>query len=105
MSESESALPPLDHTFWEHVDHLDFAIAIPVSEDRLLDVVGALHDIYDTLVKGDLEDAKMCTTALAAILVASKYGKAEEVWEEFSVKEAMANFDDHMKEILDEEQG
>ena len=103
MSESENALPPLDHTFWEHVDHLDFAIGIPVSEDRLLDVVGALHDIYDTLVEGDLEDAKMCTTALAAILVASKYGKANEVWEEFSIKEAMINFDDHMKEILDEE--
>jgi hypothetical protein len=103
MSESESALPPLDHTFWEHVEHLDFAIGIPVSEDRLLDVVGALHDIYDALVKGDLEDAKMCTTALAAILVASKYGKAEQVWEEFSIKEAMTNFDSHMKEILDEE--
>jgi uncharacterized protein YjaG (DUF416 family) len=44
----------------------------------------------------------MCTTALAAILVASKYGKAEEVWEEFSIKEAMVNFDDHIKEILDE---
>lgn len=104
MSESDNALPPLDHTFWEHVDHLDFAIGIPVSEDRLLDVVGALHDIYDALVKEDIEDAKMCTTALAAILVASKYGKAEEVWEEFSIKEAMTNFDNHMKEILDEKQ-
>ena len=102
MSESENALP-LDNTFWEHIDDLDFAIAIQVSEDRMLDIVSALHDIYDTLVKGDLEDAKMCTTALAAILVASKYGKAEEVWEEFSIKEAMNNFDDHMKEILDEE--
>jgi hypothetical protein len=103
MSESENALPPLDHTFWEHIDHLDFAIGIAVAEDRLLDVIGALHDIYDTLVEGNLEDAKMCTTALAAILVASKYGKAEEVWAEFSIKEAMSNFDNHMKEILDEE--
>ena len=104
MSESDNVLPPLDHTFWEHLEHLDFAIGIPVSEDRLLDVVGALHDIYDALVKGDLEDAKMCTTALAAILVASKYGKAEEVWEEFSVKEAMTSLDSHLKEILDEKQ-
>ena len=103
MSESESALPPFDHTFWDHVDNLDFAIGIPVSDDRLLDLIGALHDIYDTLLRNNIEDAKMCTTALAAILVASKYGKAEEVWEEFSVKEAMLNFDDHMKEILDEE--
>jgi hypothetical protein len=102
MSESENALP-LDDTFWEHLEHLDFAIAIPVSDTRMLDIVGALHDIYDTLVKGDIDDAKMCTTALAAILVASKYGKAEEVWEEFSIKEAMFNFDDHMKEILNEE--
>jgi hypothetical protein len=104
MNESDSALPPLDHTFWEHVDHLDFAIAIPVSKDRLLDVVGALRDIYETLVEGDVEDAKMCTTALAAILVASKYGKAEEVWAEFSIKEAMSNFDSNIKEILDEKQ-
>ena len=101
MSESENALP-LDNSFWEHVEHLDFAIAIPISEDRALDIISALRDIYDTLVKGDLEDAKMCTTALAAILVASKYDKAEEVWEEFSVKEAMSNFDSSMKEILDE---
>jgi hypothetical protein len=102
MSESESALPPLDHTFWEHLDHLDFAIGIPVSENRLLDVIGALRDIYETLTEGNIEDAKMCTTALAAILVASKYGKAEEVWEEFSIKEAMVNFDSSIKEILDE---
>lgn len=104
MSESESALPPLDHTFWEHVDHLDFAIAIPVSDTRMLDIVNALHDIYDTISKGDIEDAKMCTTALAAILVASKYGKADEVWAEFSIKEAMSNFDNSIKEILDEKQ-
>ena len=105
MSESENVSPPFDSTFWDHVDDLDFAIGIPVSENRLLDIIGALHDIHDTLLEGNLEDAKMCTTALAAILVASKYGKAEEVWEEFSIKEAMVNFDDHMKEILDEEQG
>lgn len=103
MSESENALP-LDDSFWDHVDTLDFAITIPVSENRMLDIVNALRDIYDTLVEGDIEDAKMCTTALAAILVASRYGKADEVWEEFSVREAMTNIDSHLKEILNEEQ-
>lgn len=102
MSESENALP-LDDSFWDHVDTLDFAITIPVSENRMLDIVNALRDIYDTLVEGDIEDAKMCTTALAAILVASRYGKADEVWEEFSVREAMTNIDSHIKEILSEE--
>ena len=101
MSESENALP-LDNTFWDHVEHMDFAVVIPVSDTRMLDIISALHDIYDTICEGEIEDAKMCTTALAAILVASKYDKAEEVWEEFSVKEAMRNFDNSMKEILDE---
>ena len=103
MSESESALP-LDDSFWEHIEHMDFAIAIPVSEDRMLDIISALRDVYETICEGELDEAKMCVTALAAILVASKYGKAEEVWEEFSIKEAMRDFDDHIKEILDEEQ-
>ena len=101
MSESENALP-LDNTFWEHIEHIDFAIAIPVSENRMLDIISALHDVYETICEGELEEAKMCVTALAAILVASKYDKAEEVWEEFSVREAMANFDSSIKEILDE---
>ena len=101
MSESESALP-LDDSFWEHVQHMDFAVAIPVSKNRMLDIISALHDVYETICEGKIEEAKMCTTALAAILVASRYDKAEEVWEEFSVREAMANFDSSIKEILDE---
>jgi len=101
MSESENALP-LDDTFWDHVQHMDFAVAIPVSETRMLDIISALHDIYETICNGETDEAKMCVTALAAIIVASKYDKAEEVWEEFSVKEAMFNFDKNIKDILDE---
>ena len=101
MSESENALP-LDDSFWEHIEHMDFAIGIPVAEDRMLDIISALRDVYETICEGELDEAKMCVTALAAILVASKYGKAEEVWEEFSIKEAMRDFDTSIKEILDE---
>jgi len=81
---------------------MDFAVAIPVSETRMLDIISALHDIYETICNGETDEAKMCVTALAAIIVASKYDKAEEVWEEFSVKEAMFNFDKNIKDILDE---
>jgi hypothetical protein len=103
MSESESALP-LDDSFWEHIEHMDFAIGIPVAEDRMLDIISALRDVYETICDNELDEAKMCVTALAAILVASKYGKAAEVWEEFSIKEAMRNFDTSIKDILDEKQ-
>jgi CO dehydrogenase/acetyl-CoA synthase delta subunit len=81
---------------------MDFAIAIPVSNTRMLDIISALRDVYETICEDKLDEAKMCVTALAAILVASKYGKAEEVWEEFSIKEAMRDFDTSIKEILDE---
>jgi hypothetical protein len=36
MSESENALP-LDSSFWEHIEHLDFTVGIPVSETRMMD--------------------------------------------------------------------
>jgi len=101
MEESENALP-LDDSFWDHIEHMDFAIAIPVSDTRMLDIISALRDIYETICEDELDEAKMCVTALAAILVASKYDKAEEIWEEFSVKEAMRNFDTSIKEILNE---
>jgi len=101
MEESENALP-LDDSFWDHIEHMDFAIAIPVSDTRMLDIISALRDIYETICEDELDEAKICVTALAAILVASKYGKAEEVWEEFSIKEAMRNFDTSIKDILDE---
>jgi hypothetical protein len=83
---------------------MDFAIGIPVAEDRMLDIISALRDVYETICDNELDEAKMCVTALAAILVASKYGKAAEVWEEFSIKEAMRNFDTSIKDILDEKQ-
>jgi CO dehydrogenase/acetyl-CoA synthase delta subunit len=83
---------------------MNFAIAIPVSNTRMLDIISALRDVYETICEDELDEAKMCVTALAAILVASRYGKAEEVWEEFSIKEAMRNFDTSIKDILDEKQ-
>ena len=101
MSESENALP-LDESFWDHIEHINFAIAIPVSDTRMLDIISALRDVYETICEGELDEAKMCVTALAAILVASRYGKSQEVCEEFSVIEAMRNFDTSIKEILDE---
>ena len=103
MSESNNALPPLDDKFWEHLKHIKFTIGIPISETKMLNILGALEDIYIALASDDTEDAIMCLTALCALLVASKYDKADEVWEELVVKEAMQNFDKHLKEVIDEE--
>jgi len=100
MSESDNALP-LDSTIWEHIAHMDFTIGIPISENKTLNILGALEDIYNT-IDTDIDEAKQCLVALAAIFVASRHDKADMIWEELSVQESMANFDTGIQEILNE---
>jgi hypothetical protein len=101
MNESEDALP-LDETFWNHIEHSGFAIGIPVSENKMMNVLEVLHDIYDT-IGTDPNEGRKLVIMMAAILVASKDGQADKVWEELSVQESMKDLDLTLKEILDEE--
>jgi hypothetical protein len=101
MNESENALP-LDDTFWTHIEHSNFTIGIPVSDNKMMNVLGVLHDIYDT-IEDDPEEGRRLIIMMAAILVASKDGRADIVWEELSVQESMRDLDSTLKEILDEE--
>ena len=101
MSESENALP-LDNSFWEHCKHLNFTVGISVSETRMMDVLQVLYDIWLTIEKGNPEEAQRLIVAMAAILIASKDDMADKIWEEFAIEEAMENFDQHIKEILNE---
>ncbi len=100
-NESENALP-LDETFWNHIEHSGFSIGIPVSENKMMNVLEVLRDIYDT-IKDDPEEGRKLVIMMAAILVASKDGHADKVWEELSVQESMKDLDLTLKEILDEE--
>ena len=64
-------------------------------------VIQLLQDIYETLEE-DVEEGKKLVIAMAAILVASKDGKADMLWEELSIQEAMKDVDNHIKDILNE---
>jgi hypothetical protein len=101
-NESENALP-LDETFWNHIEHSGFSIGIPVSENKMMNVLEVLRDIYDT-IENDPEEGRKLVIMMAAILVASKDGHADKVWEELSVQESMKDLDLTLKEILDEKQ-
>ena len=101
-NESENALP-LDSSFWEHIEHIDFTIGIPVSETRMMDVLQVMYDIWKTIEEGKPEEAQRLIIAMAAILVASKDDTADAIWEQFAVQEAMKDFDHHLKGILNEE--
>ena len=83
--ESKNALP-LDSKFWDYARTTEYSVAIPVSDKKMLNIIGALEDIYHTISE-DPEESKECLIMLAAIFVASSQGKADEVWEEFAVRE------------------
>jgi hypothetical protein len=102
MSESEIVLP-LDETIWRHVEHMEGSIGIAVTEDKTLDLLGALYDIYHVNID-DQQGAQELLIGLAALLVAAPLGQAEKVWNELRVNEGMKNFELKVKEILDEGQ-
>ena len=100
-NESENALP-LDETSWDHLEHSGFTIGIPVSEDKIMNVNEVLEDIYYT-IEEDPEEAQRLIIMMAAILVASKDGMADKVWEEMTVSESMKSLDKEIGKILNEE--
>jgi hypothetical protein len=100
MDESEDAFL-FDGSIWEHIEHIDFTILIPVSEIRSLDIIACLQDIYKTIDR-DKEEAKQLISSVVALFVASKYDKADIVWEEFIVRSETKNLDLDIRRLLRE---
>lgn len=100
-NESENALP-LDDSFWEHWHHSKIVVALPVSEEKTLNVLAILEDVYHTIDE-DPAEAKKYLVMLAAILLASKDGQADAVWQEMVVSESMNDIDEVLMGILNEE--
>jgi len=100
MSESEIVLH-LDDSIWDHVEHMEGSVGIRITEDKVLDLLGALYDIYH-VGETDKEASQSLLIGLAALLVAAPMGQADKVWEELQVQEGMKNFELSVKEMLDE---
>ena len=101
MSESENALP-LDESLWDHIEHMDYRIGIPISENRSLNILEILKDIY-YINEYDNKEAQFLIIGLAAIIMTARNGNAEHIWQEFAVRESMRNFDKKAMEMLNEE--
>ena len=102
MTNESENVPPLDESFWEHLAHSGFTIGIPVSEDKIMNVNEVLEDIYYT-IEEDPEEAQRLIIMMAAILIASKDGKADTIWQEMTVSESMKSLDKELGKILNEE--
>ena len=102
-NESENALP-LNEEFWEHLKHLDFKVAIKLDNEKYLNIMAALESIYELIKEGKTKDAEFFITGLAAAMLASKYGKSQEVFDEMMVKIFSEDMDKGLQEILSEKQ-
>lgn len=100
-NESENALP-LDDSFWQHLNNLDFKVGIQLDGGKYLNILHALESIYELIKEDKPEDAMFFITGLAATMLASKYGKSQDVLNEMIVKVLNENMDDELKDLLDE---
>lgn len=101
MSESESAFP---RDVWTYIKEVKPIVQISISEKRGLNILSALEDINEALLKQEKETVVALLTTLASILVASSRGQLEELLEEHDVWEAMKDLDKGLEKILNEKQ-
>ena len=100
MSELENVWDS-DEDFWDFLGDNRKLVGITVSDGQGLDILNALRDIYLTIEK-ESESAMRMLTLLGTVIYASSIGEGRQFTDEIRVVSAMEQFDNSMKEMLDE---
>lgn len=87
---------------WQYIKENKRIIGMPVSNTSGLDILNVLRDVYETIDK-DPKGAKKMLTLVATVMLSVASGESENLINEIQVSSAMEQFDDSIKEILDEE--
>jgi hypothetical protein len=101
MSESENVFLNDGEEVWDFIREHPRYIGIPISNKKGLDILNALRDIW-VANKTSQDKANKMLTMLAAVLVSAEAGHGDEIVEEVLVQEAMMDFEEQAKEILNE---
>ena len=101
MSESENVSMDEIEEVWDFIEDNPQLLGLPLSENKGIDLLAALRDVYITSKK-DVTSAQVLLTLLANVLVAAVQGDGEEVVEEVIVQDAMAQFEEQVRKVLDE---
>lgn len=102
MKKSENAWEDKpEDSVWDYIKANPLLLGLPLSESKGIDLLSALKDVYEAN-KRDRQAAQMLLTLLANVLVAAVQGDGDEVVQEVLVQDAMIEFDDKLKEVLDE---
>jgi hypothetical protein len=98
MTESNESY--LDSSIWDEIKGKPPIIGFKINKSKSLDVLNALRDIY--LLK-TTEEKNNALTMLAGVFYAVADGEGDEIINEVLVQEAMIDFDEQAKGILNEE--
>jgi hypothetical protein len=101
MNESENVFLNNGEDIWDFIKDNPRYMGIPISEKQGLDILNALRDVW-VMNKIDTDKANQMLTMLAAVLVSAHEGHGEKIVEEVLVQEAMIDFEQQAKEILNE---
>lgn len=99
MSESEESL--LKEDIWEYIKDNPRLIGIPLSDNKGLDILNALRDIWELKT---VESKNSGLKVLAEVMLAAAEGKGNQIVEEVLVQEAMIDIDNNLRVVLDEGQ-
>lgn len=98
---SESSESYLKENIWDYIKEHPRLIGIPLSDNKGLDILNALRDIY---VLKTVESKNSGLTLLAEVILAAAEGKGNQIVEDVLVQEAMIDIDDSLRMVLDEGQ-
>ena len=100
MSESENVWES-DEELWDFIGENKRLVGLQISNAQGLDILNALRDIYLT-IDDDPKSAMKMLSLLATVIYASSIGEGQQFTDEIQVASAMEQFDNSMKEMLDE---
>lgn len=101
MTESDDAF--LEHeNVWDFIRENPKLLGLPISENKSLDILGALTQINECLKAEANTEARTLLDMLVTAMVSAVTGNGGIILEEIEVAEAMENFDGEVKKIFDE---
>lgn len=101
MTESDDAF--LRHeNVWDFIRENPKLLGLPISENKSLDILGALTQINECLKVEANTEARTLLDMLVTAMVSAVTGNGGIILEEIEVAEAMENFDGEVKKIFDE---
>ena len=103
MTESTDAFPD-ENNIWDYIKKHPNIIGIPITEDKSLNLLGAMAQIKEAISDEALTEAHIMLDMLATAIVSAVQGTGDRIVEEIIVAEAMEDFDQQLKGIMNEGQ-